>query len=307
MSPRRLLPLLVCARPLGRRMRRRGALGEPVRRDLRHAPIRPLRRPGAAADPARRSLPVLVSNAIAVRPGPHPVPLPRRREPRRERAGPDRHGRVLQPRHATRTRPSTTAEGAFVWTIEDERGMYVVDVDLPEAGTWGAEFTTEAPGSPRRDGPADVLRSASRPTDGRGRAEGAGLEDPDRSPTSAATSRRSRPTPTRTRPSTRPRSPTRSPPRSRSCSSSRRRSSARRPSAARRSTSFKPIAAAHPEVTFINVEPYQLQDVDGQLQPVLDANNQLQATPTSRTSGACSPSRGSSRSIATGSCAARTS
>ena len=41
---------------------------------------------------------------------------------------------------------------------------------------------------------------------------------------------------------------------------------------------FKPIAAAHPEVTFINVEPYQLKDVDGQLQPVLDANNQLQAT-----------------------------
>ena len=31
----------------------------------------------------------------------------------------------------------------------------------------------------------------------------------------------------------------------------------------------KPIAAAHPDVTFINVEPYQLQLVDGQLQPVL--------------------------------------
>ena len=43
---------------------------------------------------------------------------------------------------------------------------------------------------------------------------------------------------------------------------------------------FKPIAAAHPEVTFINVEPYKLQEVDGQLQPVLDANNQLQAVDT---------------------------
>jgi hypothetical protein len=31
----------------------------------------------------------------------------------------------------------------------------------------------------------------------------------------------------------------------------------------------KPIAAAHPDVTFINVEPYQLEVVDGQLQPVL--------------------------------------
>ena len=43
---------------------------------------------------------------------------------------------------------------------------------------------------------------------------------------------------------------------------------------------LKPIAAAHPEVTFINVEPYQLELVDGQLQPVLDANSQLQATAT---------------------------
>ena len=40
----------------------------------------------------------------------------------------------------------------------------------------------------------------------------------------------------------------------------------------------KPVAAAHPEVTFINVEPYELQVVDGQLQPVLDANGSLQAT-----------------------------
>jgi hypothetical protein len=41
---------------------------------------------------------------------------------------------------------------------------------------------------------------------------------------------------------------------------------------------FKPVATANPDVTFINVEPYQLHDVDGQLQPVLDANNNLQAT-----------------------------
>ena len=41
---------------------------------------------------------------------------------------------------------------------------------------------------------------------------------------------------------------------------------------------FKPIAAANPDVTFINVEPYQLKLVDGALQPTLDAKNQLQAT-----------------------------
>ena len=37
---------------------------------------------------------------------------------------------------------------------------------------------------------------------------------------------------------------------------------------------LKPVAAANPDVTFINVEPYKLQDVDGQLQPVLDPNKQ---------------------------------
>ena len=36
---------------------------------------------------------------------------------------------------------------------------------------------------------------------------------------------------------------------------------------------LKPIAAAHPELTFINVEPYQLTFADGSLQPVLTGGN----------------------------------
>jgi hypothetical protein len=36
---------------------------------------------------------------------------------------------------------------------------------------------------------------------------------------------------------------------------------------------LKPIAAAHPELTFINVEPYQLQFTDGELQPVMTGAN----------------------------------
>ena len=35
----------------------------------------------------------------------------------------------------------------------------------------------------------------------------------------------------------------------------------------------KPVAAAHPGITFINVEPYKLKDVDGQLQPELTATD----------------------------------
>jgi hypothetical protein len=42
---------------------------------------------------------------------------------------------------------------------------------------------------------------------------------------------------------------------------------------------LKPVAAAHPEMTFINVEPYLLKDDQGQLQPVLDASGNLQAVP----------------------------
>ena len=36
---------------------------------------------------------------------------------------------------------------------------------------------------------------------------------------------------------------------------------------------LKPVAAAHPELTFINVEPYKLEYTDGQLQPVLSGQD----------------------------------
>ena len=42
---------------------------------------------------------------------------------------------------------------------------------------------------------------------------------------------------------------------------------------------IKTIATAHPDVTFINVEPYRLDYVDGQLQPVLSDANMLQTVP----------------------------
>ena len=170
-----------------------------------------------------------------------------------------------------------TATGAFIWTIPNDRGMYILDVDLPEAGTWGAEFTTEAPGAA-----AETVRLTfdvrdSTPTDPHWPA-GSGLEDARPWPTSAARSRRSRPTRSRIRPSTRRRSPDAlaahkpfmlifaTP---KFCTSAQCGPTLDR---------FKPVAAANPDVTFINVEPYQLHDVDGQLQPVLDASNNLQAT-----------------------------
>ncbi|HET7473470.1 MAG TPA: hypothetical protein VFJ71_10115 [Candidatus Limnocylindrales bacterium] len=42
---------------------------------------------------------------------------------------------------------------------------------------------------------------------------------------------------------------------------------------------LKPVAAAHPEMTFINVEPYELKADGGSLQPVLDAGGNLTPVP----------------------------
>ncbi|HEX4898436.1 MAG TPA: hypothetical protein VFV53_08785, partial [Candidatus Limnocylindrales bacterium] len=39
--------------------------------------------------------------------------------------------------------PTQTTDGTFVWGIEGERGFYVANVTFPEAGDWGAEFTTQ--------------------------------------------------------------------------------------------------------------------------------------------------------------------
>jgi hypothetical protein len=169
-----------------------------------------------------------------------------------------------------------TAEGKFVWTIEDDRGMYIVDVDLPEAGTFGAEFTTEAPGSP-----AETVRMTfevhdTSPTVAVGEPAPASdtptLEDvggdlqqistdadpvPDFYSTSVADAlAQHKPfvlvfaTP-------------------KFCTSAQCGPTLNR---------LKPVAAEHSEVTFINVEPYRLQVVEGQLQPILDTNGGLQAT-----------------------------
>ena len=155
--------------------------------------------------------------------------------------------------------------------------MYVLDVDLPEAGTWGAEFTTEAPGSAAETVRAHVRRPRLAPDRRRSARRHRHRRRRPR-PTSAATSRSCRPTP--------------KPDPAFYQTSVADALAAHKPfmlvfATPKFCTSqqcgptldhFKPIAAANPDVTFINVEPYQLKLVDGALQPALDANNQLQAT-----------------------------
>jgi hypothetical protein len=169
-----------------------------------------------------------------------------------------------------------TADGAFVWTIKDERGMYVLNVDLPEAGTWGAEFTTQAPGSPAEtvrltfsvlDAPTEIAVGQKAPAS--------------KTPTLAEVGGDASKISTDAKPD--PAFYT---------TSVADAVAAKKPFMVIFATPkfcksaqcgptldlFKPVAESHPEVTFINVEPYKLKDVDGQLQPVLDANNQLVAT-----------------------------
>jgi len=175
-----------------------------------------------------------------------------------------------------------TAEGQFVWTIKDERGMYVVDVDLPEAGVWGAEFTWSksiAGGDIQAETVRMTFSVLDAPT-----AIAVGQKSPaSKTPTVADVGGDVTKISTDTDPDP-----------AFYQTSVADALAAKKPFMVIFATPkfcqtaqcgptldmFKPIAAAHPDVTFINVEPYKLQDVDGQLQPVLSATQQLQATDT---------------------------
>ena len=163
-----------------------------------------------------------------------------------------------------------------MWAIEGSRGEYIAHTEFPEAGDWKAIFTTQAPGEPPEAiGVAFQVQEtlpviavgqkapASNTPDGRrrGRRPQADLA----------------PTPTRTRSSTR--CPSRMPSRQGKpfvlvfatpafCQSAQCGPTLDR---------VKKVAASAPaNVVFINVEPYKMTFTEGRLQPVLDAQNQLQ-------------------------------
>lgn len=163
--------------------------------------------------------------------------------------------------------PVLTGTATFIWAIEPKVGVYVFDADFPTAGTWGAEFTTAVGGAaPEKirlgfdvqpTSATVAIGEAAPPSDTPTLADVGGdvaKISTDDQPVDAfyATSiddavAAKKPfvvvfaTP-------------------KFCKSAQCGPTLDR---------VKPIAAAHPDVTFINVEPYQLQLVDGQLQPVL--------------------------------------
>ncbi len=172
----------------------------------------------------------------------------------------------------------TSTEAEFTWAIPDSRGMYTVHADLPEAGIWGAEFTTEAPGSPAETVRMQFQVADSSPTVAVGAKAPATdtptLEDVGGDVTKLSTDEE--------------------PIEAFYETSVAEAVEAGKPFVLAFATpkfcasaqcgptldKLKPVAEAHPDVTFINVEPYQLELVDGQLQPVLDANEQLISAPS---------------------------
>jgi len=236
---------------------------------------------GGAADPAPTLTPVLVSNAITC--GKARILFLYLDGSNRVASAPDRKATVAfynlgrDPNKAV-----VTAEGQFVWTIKDERGMYVVDVELPEAGVWGAEFTTSAKdaagvetGEQARmtfsvlDAPTAVAVGQKAPA-----SKSPTVADVDGDVTKISTD--AHPDPAFYQMSVADALAAHKPfmlifATPKFCQTAQ---------CGPTLDLFKPIAAAHPDVAFINVEPYKLQDVDGQLQPVLDPNkkNSLIAT-----------------------------
>jgi hypothetical protein len=169
--------------------------------------------------------------------------------------------------------PTQTVDGTFVWGIENERGFYVASATFPEAGVWGAEFTTALSDSAPEKIRMTFEVSTSSPVVRVG--EPAPASD---TPTAASVdgdlariSTDTDPEPAFYEVSVKDAlaahdafvlvfaTP-------KFCTSAQCGPTLDR---------VKPIAAAHPDVRFINVEPYELDFQNGGLQPVRDTGGAL--------------------------------
>jgi hypothetical protein len=173
--------------------------------------------------------------------------------------------------------PFATIQPTFVWAIENERGIYILTTTFPEAGRYGAGFRTTGentlvevrltfdvqPGSP-------IIKVGDKAPASKTLTLADVGGDPSHISTDAS------PNPDFYRTSVERALADHKPfvlvfATPKFCTSAQCGPTLDR---------IKPYAARYPGVTFINVEPYKLQDVDGQLQPVLSATQQLQATDT---------------------------
>jgi hypothetical protein len=159
-----------------------------------------------------------------------------------------------------------SAPQTFVWAIEDVNGVYVGRATFPSAGRWIADFTTSRAGAPptKLEFSFDVAQATTVVAPGQAAPS---VKTPTLADVGGDVTKIS----TDTKPV------------SRFYETSVDKAIASKkpfvlifatPKFCQTATcgptleKLKPVAAAHPELTFINVEPYELQLVDGQLQPV---------------------------------------
>jgi hypothetical protein len=176
------------------------------------------------------------------------------------------------------TKPVAAGKATFIWAIEPTVGVYVFDTDLKTAGTYGVQFTTTAKG-----GAPEAIRTGFDVQPASSVIAIGDKAPPSKTPTLAdvggdVAEVSTDPSPVKAFYET----------------SIADAVAAKKPFVVAFATPkfctskqcgptldrLKPIAAKHPGVTVINVEPYELEFKDGQLQPVL-TNDQL--TPTQAT------------------------
>jgi hypothetical protein len=170
--------------------------------------------------------------------------------------------------------PIDTVAGTFVWAIQDVRGIYIANVNFQEAGVYGAEFTAVAAGSSDKTTVrATFSVDTTSPT-----VQVGEVAPSTKTPTAAdangdlhTISTDPTPDPAFYKVSEDAALAAHQPmvvifATPKFCTSSQCGPTLDR---------IKPFAAKYPSIAFIHVEPYELKLQDGQLQAVLDAQNNL--------------------------------
>jgi hypothetical protein len=165
-------------------------------------------------------------------------------------------------------------DARFLWAIEGQQGLYVANVDFPDAGRWGTRFEATFPDGAVKTVRADydVAEAGSTPALG---AQVPSVQTPTLDDVGGDVKQVS----TDQEPDTRFYQ-----------TSITDALAASEPFVVSFATpafcetrlcgptleTVKEVAAEYPDTTFINVEPYKMVFKDGSLQPELDANGQLQ-------------------------------
>jgi hypothetical protein len=219
-------------------------------------------------------IPVLISSPGELTCGPNRLLFSFLDASNRPIGAPDRAGSIaIYDLARDPAKPTATTDGGFVWAIEGKTGVYVANVTFPEAGVWGAELTTSAPGASREVMRLTFSVQPSSPV----------IRVGDRAPASktptgdpAKISTDAHPLPAFYTTSVDAAIAAHQPfvlafATPRFCTSAQCGPTLDR---------LKPFVARYPSVAFINVEPYVLKAEGGQLQPVLTRNNLTPAQPT---------------------------